>query len=134
MTGARRADCIEAPGAKTAKGYGRVGNRRAHRVAYEEAFGPVPEGLCVRHRCDNPGCVNPEHLEVGTVADNNRDTRIRGRHRAPRGEAHGQAKLRTADVARIRASRETGATLARTYGVAQSTISEIRSGKWRKAG
>lgn len=53
-----------------------------HRMAWEMANGPVPEGMSVRHKCDNPSCVNPDHLEVGTQADNMKDMQDRGRHRA----------------------------------------------------
>lgn len=76
-------DCIEWSGARNEKGYGRLKLRGeqcyAHRVAYEQAFGPIPEGLLVLHSCDNPPCINPEHLSVGTYADNHRDMIQKGR-------------------------------------------------------
>lgn len=53
----------------------------AHRAAYESEYGPIPPGMVVRHKCDNPPCVNPEHLEVGTQADNAKDMSVRGRVR-----------------------------------------------------
>ena len=62
-----------------------VNNRRllAHRSAWEMSFGPIPDGLCVCHHCDNPPCVNPDHLFLGTVADNNADRDRKGRGRMP---------------------------------------------------
>jgi hypothetical protein len=58
---------------------------RAHRMVWEECFGPIPPGLYVLHHCDNRTCVNPEHLYVGTHADNMRDMVERGRGRSARG-------------------------------------------------
>ncbi len=84
-------DCVVYPGG----GESRSGHRRisfegrmwlAHRVAWLIEKGPVPDGLCVLHRCDNPPCVNPEHLFLGTVQDNNADRDAKGRGRLPRPE------------------------------------------------
>lgn len=71
--------------ARRGAGYGRMMRLgkvlAAHRVAWELKNGPIPKGLVVMHKCDNPGCVNPLHLEVGTQAQNMRDKIARGRGR-----------------------------------------------------
>ena len=72
-------------GTKIQTGYGRVralGQKKAaHRAAWEEANGPIPAGMVICHRCDNPGCVNPAHLFAGTHQDNTRDMISKGRDR-----------------------------------------------------
>lgn len=112
---------------------------RTHRVAWELTNGPIPGGLEACHRCDTPACVRPDHLFLGTQADNirdmwtkNRGTRAgRGRvgHPGIRGEANVHAKLTAADVAAIRRRYATGtvkqSTLAHEYGLTQSGISRI---------
>jgi len=85
------AACWEWIGHKSRKGYGRLTEDRlgrdlyAHRAAWSLAHGPVPAGVIVRHKCDNPSCVRPSHLELGTGADNQRDMAMR--HRGPRSKA-----------------------------------------------
>jgi hypothetical protein len=73
--------CVEWSGPRDSNGYGRSGHGdRAHRVAWEAACGdPIPDGMVVMHLCDNPPCVNPAHLRLGTVAENNRDRHAKGR-------------------------------------------------------
>ena len=71
-------------GAKVDLGYGRFGNRigglnQAHAFIFEYTFGPIPKGLCVLHDCDNPSCVNPQHLSIGTKGDNFDDMMRKGR-------------------------------------------------------
>ena len=77
-------ECWEWPDLATASGYGRFSaagrTHSAHRVAYEHFVGAIPEGLFVLHRCDNPLCCNPNHLFVGTAADNTADMMAKGRH------------------------------------------------------
>ncbi|MFJ4166312.1 HNH endonuclease signature motif containing protein [Microbacterium sp. NPDC089698] len=76
-------ECIVWTGRRNYHGYGQIqiAGRAigAHRAAFEASNGPIPDGLVVRHTCDNPPCINPDHLLIGTVADNNRDKAERGR-------------------------------------------------------
>lgn len=138
-------------GYKSARGYGSfgVGPRRrdgrgspsmvrAHRWAYEYFVGPISEGLHVCHRCDNPPCVNPAHLFVGTRSDNMRDAVAKGRQPGPpKGELHHSAKLTAATVREIRAdytgTRGEVKALAEKYGVRRTTISSILARRTWKA-
>lgn len=135
---------------------------RAHRFMYRLACGKDPAGLFVCHSCDNPRCVNPAHLYLGTAADNAADRSRRGRSakgdRSPyrlnpgsyggsrsgpvkhperyRGENNGRARLNSLTVRRIlerHQGGETQASLAKIYGVAPSTVSGIAQGRlWRE--
>ena len=129
--------CIEWEGAKDSKGYGQMsvkGKKTSpHRCEWEFHNGKIPEGLVVRHKCDNPACFNIEHLELGTQADNVRDMHERGRARPAKGEKHGRAKLTDQQVAEIRASKESGGEMAKRFGVSRGHISLIRRGLSRAA-
>jgi hypothetical protein len=97
----------------------------AHRVAFELAYGQIPDGMLVRHTCDNGACCNPTHLLTGTHADNVRDRVIR--QRGAIGENAGRAKLTNDQVYAIRESELARDSLARMYGVSIHNISAIRS-------
>jgi len=131
---------------KNNKGYGVLGiggiPTLAHRLAWELTYGPIQTGLCVCHRCDNPPCVNPSHLFLGTRADNMADSSRKGRsgarthpERIPRGSRSGLAKLVESDIVEIRRALESGETckaIAARYGVAKTTIDWIKRGQtWR---
>jgi len=127
-------------GSKVTHGYGKFtinGNRiSAHRFSYEYHIGPIPDGLVVRHRCDNPSCVNPHHLEIGTQADNMRDRDERGRRKPPKGSSHGCAKLTEPDVIEIRRLYADGelnqCEIAGIFNVNHRTVNHIvRRYSWR---
>lgn len=100
----------------------------AHRVVWKLYRGSIPEGMCVLHRCDNPPCVNPSHLFLGSHADNMRDMAEKGRYVLPqlRGEGHHQAKLTEEQVRIIRRLSAQGgvsyAALGRRFGVSDVAI------------
>lgn len=111
-------------------GYGQITYRNratgVHRVAYEAWVGPIPKGMFVCHSCDNRRCLNPEHLWLGSNAENMADMVAKGRGPKTR------AKLNPEKVAQIRASSETNKALAEYYGVDPSIISRVRSGsRWK---
>jgi hypothetical protein len=92
------------------------------------ANGEIPSGMHVLHRCDNPSCVNPEHLFLGTDADNTRDKMSKRRSVNLAGAEHGRSKLTPEDVLRIRESRLFGARpedLRKIYGVTDAAIHRI---------
>ena len=138
-------DCIEWQGGRSSSGYGqvRLSNPRrmegAHRLAYCEANSislDEIKGKVVRHKCDNRGCVNPDHLEIGTVLDNSRDMVDRGR--SARGDKQHLAKLSDADVREIRKRYKRrdpvdgGRALACEFGVTPQAISYVVKGEtWR---
>jgi hypothetical protein len=116
-------------------GNGKCGDTRAHRISWRLAHGMamIPSGMCVCHSCDNPSCVNPDHLSLGTSRQNTQDAVKKRRHAFGERRAH---KLTAEQVAAIRealvnAPLRTAKRLAAEYGVSKQTISAIKTGaKW----
>lgn len=127
--------CKEWEGKILETGYGYVpGGGYAHRHAYEKAKGQIPEGMLVRHKCDNRSCVNPEHLEVGTNIDNMRDMVERGR--SAKGSRHSQSKFTEQQVKEIRSLKKregiSNVAISKIYGVHRTCIDKIiRRYNWK---
>lgn len=139
-------ECWLWTGVKADFGYGHlkreVGFWKAHRLSWTLHYGPIPDGLCVCHKCDNPPCVNPKHLFLGTQADNSRDMWRKGRakvkggfsHINAKGEHNGRAKIKDCQVQEIRNLYKSGKSqqsIANLYGVGQTQISRIVRGEQR---
>jgi hypothetical protein len=132
----RSGDCHLWTGSTNNKGYGQfslgIGHiRGAHRYAWELLFGPIPDGLFVCHSCDNPPCVNIEHLWLGTNQMNMDDMMAKGRNKVPdsRGEASASAKITEEQALAIRASDEPYKVLAERYGVRYGLIRRVKVGE-----
>lgn len=132
-------------GTRSPKGYGDLmiksngkwQPRRAHRISWELHYGPIPTGMFCCHHCDTPGCVNPEHLFLGTPKDNTSDMIQKGRRvsAVPKGEANVNARLTDDKVREIRQRFQAGEsqrTLAQLMGVTKSCIRDAIRGKtWK---
>lgn len=131
-------ECWEWTGCKQPSGYGKFRinsqHHRAHRVAWQLTYGDIPSDLLVCHHCDNPSCVNPAHLFLGTQKDNVQDSVRKGRFYTAKGEKRWNAKLIAEDVLRIREAFLFGAKvkdLAAVYGVGVQNIRKIiRKESW----
>lgn len=148
-----RADsgCLEWHGYMDVYGYGILlvsadgvkKNKKAHRLAYEQVYGPIPAGMFVCHRCDNRACIEPSHLFLGTPAANNADMMTKGRYR-PGGKPHpgsknGRAILNEIQVQSIRKFVKSygisAARIARSLGMSASAVQRAASGSgWKCVG
>lgn len=115
-------------------GYGRISHNHrnflAHRLAWELKYGPIPDGQCVLHKCDNPKCVNTDHLFLGTRIDNNADKVAKNRQSrstGTRGEKRPLSKLTDMDIPKIRLDVRPQSQIAADYGVSQAVISRIKT-------
>ena len=135
-------DCWEFLGYKCKLGYGRISFRcnshwLTHRVSWVLHNGEIPDGLNVLHKCDNPGCVNPSHLFLGTHQDNMRDRDTKGRGKLPKisGSKHWNSSLDESDIRVIRELHSVGCqqkAMVWLFGINSGTISEIVNRKaWK---
>lgn len=115
-------------------GYGSIRdgnlNKRAHRVSYELNIAPIPNGKMIRHSCNNPSCVNPNHLIPGTQFDNMAYRKKAGNE--PIGEKHPNVKISDKNVKKILSMKETYKQIAKIFNVSVSQIGNIKRGDQRK--
>lgn len=120
--------CILWNGAKNGWGYGMfmIDRKRvlAHRFSYERSVGQIPVGMLVCHKCDNPLCVNPDHLFIGTDADNSKDRN--SKRRQAYGVRNGNVKIDESKVKLIRDATGTCADIARRFGLSEGHVWKIR--------
>lgn len=135
----KKTGCFVWKGTLDKDGYGRfvLSHRReirAHRYSFIIYNGEIPKGLFVCHSCDNPSCVNPDHLWLGTALQNNRDAWKKGRRIILKGESHGMAKLNNNNVKEIRSlykEKFTQKQIAKKYKVSREMIGRIvRNENW----
>lgn len=126
-------DCVEWTGYRNTSGYGIATHKgskvRAHRLEWEREYGPIPEGLCVLHHCDNPPCINVKHLFLGTQRENIEDRDRKGRGAKP----PSRAKLTLEQAREMRALYASGGTtqqqLADAFGISRRSVRDVVVGK-----
>lgn len=121
-------------GSTNERGYGRIGVRYAHRISWEIHRGPIPSGLWVLHRCDNPPCTNPDHLFLGTHAENMADANAKGRLLGSPSKGHKLTREEASEIRCLRASGWTRRQVSERFGIHMDNVTEITSGRmWRDA-
>jgi len=112
------------------KGYGiiRINGtiKRAHRISYECFIGPISTGSIICHRCDVPCCINPSHLFLGTIEDNNKYMKRKGRYKAPFGQKSGRSKLTEEQMIKIRLDRRPQTAISQEYHIGRQQIYRIK--------
>jgi hypothetical protein len=128
--------CWEWTGCLEIAGYGKLRvngkNIKAHRFSYQLHKGEIPDGMFILHSCDNPKCIRPDHLSIGTHAENMRDMINKNRDNKAKGSAAGQAKLTENQVIEIKQKLNLGIKqkiIAQEYNIDDSNISRIKTGK-----
>lgn len=116
-------------------GYGRIGYRykshRAHRLSYSLFIGPIPDGMHILHSCDNPLCINPNHLRPGTHSENISEAYRKGRKFTAKGEDHHNSKISNKQAREIFYSDMPTTLLANKYNISRSTVWRIKTGRSR---
>lgn len=139
----RESGCVEWTGPLFGGGYGSCSprfnkSRYAHRAVYENAFGKIPNGMCVCHKCDNKKCINVEHLFIGTTQDNIRDKIAKNRQRGGSlpGEDNPRCKLSDSEVEQLRRFSSYGIhwkELTKSFGIGASQYFRIRNNAVRRS-
>ena len=128
--------CWEWQGFRSKFGYGRLRVAAngpgsivtAHRFSWTVHFGDIPDGMWVLHRCDNPGCVRPTHLFLGTHGDNMEDCRLKGRRPVMAGTKNGGVKINETTALKIRRDIRSVRQIAQDYDIGKSMVSNIKRG------
>lgn len=130
-------DCVISKNDWDKKGYPRitVDGKKVflHGEVYRRTRGAIPLNMCVCHRCDTPSCINPDHLFLGTITENNKDRDLKGRQAA--GDRHGRTVIPNAMLPYVRHMHAQGVSviaIARAYGAGNATVSRIVTGRERR--